>query len=73
MTFHLAGITQEGKRILCFDHDTTRKHSPAIESSAKIYITENKSILAYLKQLEESGEDVKAYHSIWQYTEGTTE
>jgi lysine 2,3-aminomutase len=73
MTFHLAGITAEGKRILCFDHDTTRKHSPAIKDFGKIYITENKSILAYLKQLDESGEDIKAYHTIWEYTEGTTE
>jgi len=73
MTFNLAGITSEGKRILCFDHDTTRRHSPAIESFGNIYITENKSILAYLKQLEELGEDVKAYRSIWKYTEGVTE
>ncbi|MDR1525249.1 MAG: KamA family protein [Tannerella sp.] len=73
MTFYLAGITDEGKRILCFDHDSTRKHSPAIEDFGKIYITENKSILAYLKQLHESGEDIKAYQSIWEYTEGTTE
>jgi lysine 2,3-aminomutase len=73
MTFHLAGITEEGKRILCFDHDTTRKHSPAIEDFGKIYITENKSILAYLKQLHELGEDIKAYQSIWEYTEGATE
>jgi lysine 2,3-aminomutase len=73
MTFHLAGITEEGKRILCFDHDTTRRHSPAIEDFGKIYITENKSILAYLRQLHESGEDIKDYHSIWEYTEGMTE
>ena len=73
MTFHLAGITDEGKRILCFDHDITRKHSPAIKDFGKIYITENKSILAYLKQLHESGEDIKAYRSIWKYTEGATE
>lgn len=73
MTFHLAGITPEGERILCFDHDTTRKHSPAIGKIGKIYITENKSILAYLKQLEQLGEDVKSYQSIWKYTEGVTE
>jgi lysine 2,3-aminomutase len=73
MTFNLAGITPEGKRILCFDHDTTRKHSPAIKNIGKVYITENKSILAYLKQLEQLGEDMKSYQSIWEYTEGTTE
>ena len=73
MTFQLAGITPQGKRILRFDHDTTRKHSPVIEKIGAIYITENKSILAYLKQLEQLGEDLKAYLSIWGYTEGVTE
>jgi lysine 2,3-aminomutase len=73
MTFRLTGITAEGKRILRFDHDTTRRHSPVIKKCGKIYITENKSILAYLRQLGEMGEDVHAYHSIWEYTEGMTE
>jgi len=73
ITFSLIGITNEGKRILGFEHDPTRRHSPAIKSYGKIYITENKSILAYLKQLEELGEEVRSYHSIWKYTEGTTE
>lgn len=73
MTFHLAGITEDGKRILCFDHDTTRRHSPLVKSFGKIYITENKSMLAYLRQLEEMGEDVRAYRSLWDYTEGATE
>ena len=73
MTFYLIGITEEGKRILSFGHDTTRKHSPAIKEFGKIHITENKSILAYLRQLEELGENVKSYYSIWEYTEGVTE
>jgi lysine 2,3-aminomutase len=73
MTFNLIGITGEGKRILNFRYDTTRRHSPAIKEFGKIYITENKSILAYLKQLEQLGEDVKSYQSIWKYTQGVTE
>lgn len=73
MSYHLIGITEDGRRIHCFDHDITRKHSPAIKTLGKIYITENKSILTYLKQLEQLGEDVKSYQSIWKYTEGTTE
>jgi lysine 2,3-aminomutase len=73
MTFKLVGITREGKRILCFDHDPTRRHSPAVKHFGEIYITENKSILAYLKQLDEMGEDIKAYQSIWAYTGGLTE
>ena len=73
MTFSLIGITPEGKRILRFEHDTTRRHSPAIKAYGDIIITENKSILAYLRQLEHLGEDVKSYRSIWEYTEGVTE
>ncbi len=73
MTFYLAGITAEGKRILRFEHDMTRRHSPAIEHFEDVYITENKSILAYLQQLELLGEDIKDYQSIWKYTEGMTE
>ena len=73
MTFSMIGITTEGKRILRFEHDTTRKHSPAIKTIGEIIITENKSILAYLRQLEQLGEDVKSYSSIWKYTEGVTE
>ena len=73
MTFKLIGITPQGERILCFDHDTSRKHSPAIQKIDKIYITENKSILSYLKQLDRLGEDVKSYQSIWEFTEGRTE
>jgi lysine 2,3-aminomutase len=73
MTFRLIGITKAGKRILCFDHDMTRRHSPVVQTFGHIYITENKSILAYLKQLERLGENVKSYQSIWEYTEGITE
>ena len=73
MTFTLIGITNDGKRILCFEHDKTRRHSPAIKAYGKIYITENKSILAYLKQLEQLGEDVKSYRTIWEYTDGIIE
>ena len=73
MTFNLIGITKEGKRILNFEHDTTRRHSPAIKAFGEIHITENKSILAYLRQLEQLGEDPKSYRSIWGYTEGKTE
>ncbi|MGL5272649.1 MAG: KamA family protein, partial [Phocaeicola sp.] len=73
MTFQLIGITEEGKRIHRFEHDKTRKHSTSILELGEIYITENKSILAYLKQLELLGEEVKTYQSIWRYTEGVTE
>lgn len=73
MTFQLVGITNEGKRILRFDHDGTRRHSPIIDGMGKIYIVENKSVAAYLRQLGKMGEDPEDYASIWTYTQGETE
>ncbi|WP_370860273.1 KamA family radical SAM protein [Parabacteroides faecis] len=73
MTFKTVGLTDEGKRILKFDHDTGRRHSPIIDKLGQVYIVENKSVAAYLRQLEEMGEDVKEYRSIWNYCEGKTE
>lgn len=73
MTFTTVGITAEGKRILKFDHDASRRHSPIINRMQEIYIVENKSIAAYLRQLETMGENVREYESIWNYTSGVTE
>lgn len=73
MTFNLVGIMPDGRRILCFDHDGTRNHSPIIQSLGKVYILENKSIASYLRQLEMIGEDSEEYSSIWHYTEFETE
>lgn len=73
MTFRLAGVTNAGKRILLFDHDNTRKHSPIIDKLGKVYIVENKSVASYLRQLQVMGEDPEDYASIWSYTKGQTE
>ncbi len=73
MTFTTAGITEEGKRILKFEHDNTRKHSPIIKQISDVYIVENKSIAAYLRQLESMGEDSEEYATIWEYLSGKTE
>ena len=70
MSFRLVGITPEGRRILRFDHDRTRRHSPIIDRMGEIYIVENKSVAAYLRQLEKMGEDAEDYASIWDYTHG---
>ncbi len=40
MTFQLVGLTEEGKRILRFEHDGTRHHSPIIDQMGQIYIVE---------------------------------
>ena len=73
MTFQLVGLTEEGKRILRFEHDGTRHHSPIIDQMGQIYIVENKSLAAFLRQLSKMGEDPEDYASIWSYTKGETE
>ena len=37
MTFKTVGLTAEGKRILKFDHDTGRRHSPIINKMGEVY------------------------------------
>ena len=73
MTFQTIGITEDGKRILRFDHDHTRKHSPIIDKMEYVYIKENKSIAEYLRQLIKIGEDAEDYATIWKYYQGETE
>lgn len=73
MTFDTVGITPEGERILQFEHDSTRQHSPIIDHMGRIFIVENKSIANYLRQLEKLGEDSEEYNTIWKYTKGITE
>ena len=73
MTFRLVGLTPEGRRILRFDHDRTRHHSPIIDRMGEIFIVESKSVAAYLRQLGKMGEDPEDYASIWAYTRGETE
>lgn len=73
MTFKMAGITKEGQRILRFDHDRTREHSPVIDKMGEVYIVENRSVASYLRELEAMGEQISEYESIWSYTSGETE
>ncbi len=73
MTFSVIGITEDGRRILEFDHDHTRNHSPIIEKLGKITIVESKSIRDYLNQIEDEGDDPSEYESIWGYSIGETE
>jgi lysine 2,3-aminomutase len=73
MTFCTVGIMPDGRRILKFEHDHSRKHSPIIEKMGDVFIAENKSINAYLNQLKGMGEPIGNYSSIWGYTEGVTE
>lgn len=73
MTFQLIGLTPNGKRILQFEHDGTRRHSPIIDQMGEVYIQENKSLATYLRQLMQMGEDPENYATIWQYRQGETE
>ncbi len=73
LTFRTIGITNDGRRILEFDHDATREHSPIIEKIGKIIIIESKSIHDYLLQIDNMGEDVSEYASIYGYSLSETE
>lgn len=73
LTFRVIGITRYGRRILEFDHDETRAHSPIIHKMGKVIIIESKSIHEYLKQLEELGEDPEDYEGLYGYSLGHTE
>ena len=73
LTFRVIGITRYGRRILEFDHDTTRSHSPIINKMGKVVIIESKPVSEYLQNLREMGEDISEYESIWGYSLGETE
>ncbi len=73
MTFRVVGVTRYGRRILEFEHDSTRPHSPIIEKMGKVVIIESKSIHEYLSQIEELGENKKEYTGIYGYSMGQTE
>jgi lysine 2,3-aminomutase len=73
LTFRVVGITRYGRRILQFDHDITRTHSPIINKMGKMIIIESKSIHEYLRQLEELGEDTAQYEGLFGYSIGQTE
>ncbi|MFW5757369.1 MAG: KamA family radical SAM protein [Bacteroidota bacterium] len=73
MTYRVIGITKDGRRILEFDHDHTRNHSPVIDQLGKFIIIESKSIASYLDQLKEMGENKYNYASIWGYSISETE
>ncbi|MEN8194490.1 MAG: KamA family protein [Bacteroidota bacterium] len=73
LTFRVIGITRYGRRILEFDHDSTRFHSPIIHKIGKIVIIESKSISEYRSQLEDMGEKISDYAGLFGYSIGETE
>lgn len=73
LTFRTIGITNDGRRILEFDHDHGRRHSPIIQQMGKMVIIESKSVAAYLRQMKEYGENVGEYETLYGYSIGVTE
>jgi len=73
MTFQLIGYTPKGHRILRFDHDPTRRHSPIIHRIGKVDIVENRTVASYLRRLVKLGENPEDYATIWNYTRSQTE
>lgn len=73
LTYRVVGITDDGRRILEFEYDHNRKHSPTINATGKVDIVESKSISKYLEQIEDMGEKKSDYRSIWGYSINVTE
>jgi lysine 2,3-aminomutase len=73
LTYRVIGITRYGRRILEFEHDATREHSPIIERMGKVVVVESKAIAEYLEQLESLGEDPDDYAGLYGYSLGVTE
>ena len=73
LTFRTIGITRRGRRILEFDHDANRTHSPIINKMGKVNIIESKPIKHYVDQMESMGEDPHEYKDVWGYSIGETE
>ena len=73
LSFRVIGITRYGRRILEFDHDQTRRHSPIIKKLGKLIIIESKSVSEYIKQLIDMGEDPKEYERLYGYSIGVTD
>jgi len=72
-TFRMIGISDDGRRILAFEQDHSRPHSPVVNLMDEVVIVESKSIRTYLDQLEEMGEQADDYGSIWGYSIGYIE
>jgi lysine 2,3-aminomutase len=73
LTFRTIGITHDGRRILEFDHDHTRTHSPIIDKMGKVIVIESRSISNYLSRLRQMNENLKEYEDVWGYSIGETE
>jgi len=73
MTFQVIGLTPTGERVLRFEPDGTRRHSPVLDRIGPIHIVENRTLASYLRQLQTLGEDPDDYATVWNFTQSVTE
>ncbi len=73
LSFEQVGITIDGRRVLSFEHDKFRNHSPVVHHSERVIIVEAKSVSCYLRQIKTMGEDIKDYNGIYAYSNAITE
>lgn len=73
MTFQVIGLTPTGERVLRFEPDGTRRHSPVLDRIGPIHIVENRTLASYLRQLQTLGEDPDDYATAWNFTQIVTE
>ncbi|MBN2530696.1 MAG: KamA family protein [Deltaproteobacteria bacterium] len=73
LSFRVVGINRYGHRILEFEYDDSRKHSPIIQKLGRITFIESKSITEYLNQMSEMGDDPHEYRDLYGYSVGATE
>ena len=73
LSFRVIGITRFGHRILEFEHDVHRNHSPIIKKMQNFVVVESKTVRQYIKQIEKNGEDISEYELMHGYSIGETE
>ncbi len=72
-TFRTIGMTDDGRRILLFDHDTNRAHSPVTDEMDEVVIIESKTMAQFIRELAHLGEDSSLYEFTYGYSMAETE
>ncbi len=72
-TFRTIGMTDDGRRILLFDHDTNRAHSPVTDKMDEVVIIESKPIAQFVRELTSYGEDKSQYEYTYGFSMAETE
>ncbi len=72
-TFRTIGMTDDGRRILLFDHDTNRSHSPVTDEMDEVVIIESKTIAQFVREVSHFGEERSDYKFTYGYSMAETE